>query len=79
MNDSDESGRAEVYVEEFPAGGKRLQLSANGGGEPLWSFDGGQLFYRQYEKGALMRVTVTSGTVLSVGPRRGSSTIPLLA
>jgi Tol biopolymer transport system component len=63
--DSDESGGPEVYAEAFPEGGKRQQLSANGGREPLWSGDGRQLFYRN--DSGLMRVNVTSGTVLSAG------------
>jgi len=60
---SDESGRFEVYVEAFPAGGKRLQLSVDGGREPLWAPDGRQLFYRAGDQ--LMSVRVTNDTALS--------------
>jgi serine/threonine-protein kinase len=60
---SDESGRFEVYVEAFPAGGRRLQLSVDGGAEPLWAPDGRQLFYRSGDQ--LMSVRVTSDAVLS--------------
>ena len=44
--DSTESGREEVYVRPFPdldAG--RWQVSAEGGGEPVWSPDGRELFF----------------------------------
>ena len=60
---SDESGRFEVYVEAFPAGGRRLQLSVDGGAEPLWAPDGRQLFYRSGDH--LMSVRVTADAVLS--------------
>ena len=43
---SDESGRQEVYVQPVPGPGPRLQVSIAGGREPLWSPQGGTLFYR---------------------------------
>jgi serine/threonine protein kinase len=44
--DSNESGRAEVYVRPFPAVDQaRWQISVNGGIEPRWSPDGRQLFF----------------------------------
>jgi Tol biopolymer transport system component len=44
--DSDESGREEIYVLPFPLTGQRWRISTDGGGEPLWSLDGRELFYR---------------------------------
>jgi hypothetical protein len=41
---SDESGRAEVYVQAFPGPGSRWQVSERGG-YPTWSADGRELFY----------------------------------
>jgi eukaryotic-like serine/threonine-protein kinase len=43
---SDESGRPEVYVRDFPGLGGRWQISTAGGEEPHWSADGRELFYR---------------------------------
>jgi serine/threonine-protein kinase len=43
---SDESGRAEVYIRSFPGPGARIQVSAAGGSEPVWSRDGLHLHYR---------------------------------
>ncbi|MBA3403544.1 MAG: PD40 domain-containing protein [Gemmatimonadaceae bacterium] len=43
---SDESGTIEVYVRKFPGPGGRLQVSAGGGGEPVWAHDGRRVFYR---------------------------------
>ena len=34
---SDETGRAEVYVERFPGRGARRTVSAEGGDDPVWS------------------------------------------
>ncbi|HXG56628.1 MAG TPA: protein kinase, partial [Vicinamibacterales bacterium] len=42
---SDESGRQEVYIEPFPAGGSRHIASSEGGQMARWSRDGGGLFY----------------------------------
>jgi Tol biopolymer transport system component len=43
---SDLSGRPEIYVCPFPQGGAAVQVSTSGGTEPVWSRDGGRLFYR---------------------------------
>jgi len=44
--DSNESGRAEVYVRPFPAVDQgRWQVSVDGGIEPQWSPDGRELFF----------------------------------
>jgi serine/threonine-protein kinase len=43
---SDESGRFEVYVQPFPGGGGKWQISSEGGREPLWARNGRELFYR---------------------------------
>ena len=43
---TDESGRAEVYVRDFPGPGGRWQVSTTGGEEPHWSANGRELFYR---------------------------------
>jgi len=47
---SDESGRLDVYVRSFPNPGAKIQVSLDGGGEPRWSADGRELFYRNGDK-----------------------------
>ena len=42
---SDESGAWEVYVQPFPRGSGRWQVSKAGGSRPLWRGDGKELFY----------------------------------
>ena len=45
---SNSTGRFEVYVRPFPpdAGSGLVQVSTNGGTEPLWAHNGRELFYR---------------------------------
>jgi Tol biopolymer transport system component len=42
---SNESKRNEIYVVSFPQPGGKWQISANGGLEPAWSWDGRELYY----------------------------------
>ena len=42
---SNESGIYDVYVQSFPAGGGKWQVSTGGGVEPRWRHDGKELFY----------------------------------
>jgi hypothetical protein len=57
---SDESGRYEVYVQSFPGGGGKRQVSTGGGAAPRWRRDGQELFYYASD-GKLMAVPVQSG------------------
>jgi hypothetical protein len=54
--DSDESGRREVYVQSFPDPKGKLQISTDGGSNPIWAPNGREIFYRNQEK--MMAVTV---------------------
>jgi len=47
---SDESGRWEVYVEQYPGPGVKTMVSTEGGFQPVWSRDGKELFYRCGDK-----------------------------
>ena len=42
---SDETGRAEVYVQAFPPSGVKWQVSVNGGIFPIWSRDGKEIVF----------------------------------
>jgi serine/threonine-protein kinase len=67
---SDESGRFEVYVKPFPGPGPRIQLSDSGGGQPVWSRDGSQLFYRNSTALMAIQLARTADGSLRVGGRR---------
>lgn len=45
--DSNESGTYEVYVQPFPGPGGKSQVSSGGGGFPIWSRNGRELFFLQ--------------------------------
>ena len=62
---SEESGRFEVYVQPFPEGDGRWQISHNGGQQPRWSKDGTELFY--VEGDTLIAVKVTTAPSFSPG------------
>jgi Tol biopolymer transport system component len=64
---SDETGTDEVYVQPFPAGGKR-QVSNSGGDRPRWSATGNELFYVSQDRGSLMVAAVkVTGTTIQFG------------
>ena len=62
---SDESGRAEVYVQPFPGPGPKWPISTDGGTDPVWSSDGRELYFRRGS--ALLAVTVTAGAEFRSG------------
>ncbi len=55
---SDKTGRFEVYVRAFPGGGNDIRISTDGGSQPRWNPNGGELFYVA-EDDRLMAVPVT--------------------
>lgn len=63
---SDESGRAEVYVQSFPVSGGKWQVSTTGGDQPQWRRDGRELFYVTPDK-RLMAAAVTPGASFEAG------------
>jgi Tol biopolymer transport system component len=54
---SNESGKAEVYVQPFPTTGSKWTISSNGGSDPRWRADGRELFYLAAD-GRLMAVAI---------------------
>jgi serine/threonine-protein kinase len=61
---SDESGRKEVYVRHVSRDGGRMQVSRDGGIEPVWARDGAELFFRG--SGQMMATIVGEGEKLTV-------------
>ena len=63
------SGREEVYVRPFPeVGARRVQVSGNGGTEPVWAHSGRELFYRDGE-GWMTAAAVTTEPEFQVTSR----------
>jgi serine/threonine-protein kinase len=52
---SGESGQSQVYVQAYPAGVPRYQLSAGGGMSPVWRRDGREIFYVRQNAGPARR------------------------
>jgi hypothetical protein len=63
---SDVSGQYEIYVQSFPGGGGKRQVSTGGGNCPRWRGDGRELFYYAGD-GKLMAALVRSGESFEVG------------
>ena len=59
---SNESGKAEVYVQAFPGPGPKVQISSDGGFDPVWRRSGGELYYRSGNK--MMAVSITTSPEL---------------
>jgi Tol biopolymer transport system component len=66
---SDESGQSEVYVQPFPGPGRRLQISTDGGRNPVWSPNGRELFYVGYPR-MIMAVDVVTEPDFTAGTPR---------
>ena len=63
---SNESGRAEIYVQSFPIASGKWQVSTSGGSDPAWSADGKKLFYRAADQ-KLMAVDIDAGESFKAG------------
>ena len=69
---SDETGRGEIYVQSFPPGGGKWQISTNGGNFARWRADGKELFYMErvsYGKVVAVAVHATGSTFEFSAPR----------
>jgi len=63
---SEESGQREVYMRPYPGPGAVIPLSIGGGTEPVWSEDGGRVFYRDISGHRIMVVSVGHGAPLHI-------------
>jgi len=58
---SNESGKPQVYVQAFPGPGAKIQVSSDGGTDPVWKRNGEELFYRNEDSMMAVRVSTASG------------------
>ena len=65
---SNESGRPEVYVQAFPGPGPKIQISNEGGTDPVWKRSGGELHYRNGD--SMMAVDVSTTAAFTAGRPR---------
>jgi serine/threonine-protein kinase len=62
---SNASGREEVYVRSFPVIGAPVQVSVDGGKEPVWSHDGRRLHFRSGRTIVSAQVSATNAFAVS--------------
>lgn len=63
---SDRTGERQVYIRPYPGPGAPTTVSVDGGVEPIWGRNG-ELFYRNPDSLAMMRVVVATEPELRVG------------
>jgi eukaryotic-like serine/threonine-protein kinase len=62
---SSESGLGEIYVQPFPRGSGKWQISSGGGTMPIWGRDGKEIFFLASD-GKLMAADVKTGPTFEV-------------
>ena len=60
-----ESGKAEIYVQPWPGPGPKIQISSEGGMDPVWRPGGKEIFYRSGTK--MMAVAVSTQLSFQAG------------
>jgi len=65
---SNQSGQDEIYVKSYADQGGTIQISIDGGREPVWAPDGKELFYRNGDQMMVVSV-VTAPTFQAQTPR----------
>jgi serine/threonine protein kinase len=73
---ADSSGRRELFVQAFPDGGRKVQVSDAGALVAWWSRDGRQLVYASDDLRSLWRVEIASGASLRVGTPKQMAVLP---
>jgi eukaryotic-like serine/threonine-protein kinase len=58
---SNESGKPEVFVRPWPGPGPKIQISSEGGTDPLWTRKGDEIFYRNADKMMVVAVSLAAG------------------
>jgi eukaryotic-like serine/threonine-protein kinase len=64
---SNESGRSQVYITPFPAGGAKWEVSKDGGISPKWRGDGKALFYLDNSDSVIAVDLAVSGNAIDLG------------
>ena len=69
--DTERSGRFEVVVQAFPAPDEESPISTDGGQAPLWSRDGGEIYFTAPDGAILSARVTTEGSIFSAeAPKR---------
>jgi Tol biopolymer transport system component len=75
---SDALGRSEVFVQPFPAGPGRWQVSTAGGDEPIWRRDSKELFYLSLDRKIVAVAVRGAGGRFEASPPQALFSAPVL-
>ena len=64
---SNESGRNEIYVQAFPSGASKSQISTTGGAQPSWRRDGREMFYVAPDNRVMAVPIIVNGSRIEAG------------
>ena len=64
---SEESRRAEIYLKPYPGPGDVVQVTTEGGREPVWDPTGKALYYRDDAGHRVFKVSIQTQPVVQVG------------
>jgi Tol biopolymer transport system component len=67
---SNETGRFEVYLTDFPAAGRKWKVSSSGGSNVLWRTDGAELYFQSQEGVFAISLSVEDPGSLRLGEPR---------
>jgi hypothetical protein len=62
---SNESGMPQAYVQAFPGPGPKIQVSTDGGTDPVWKRSGDEIFYRNGD--SMMAVSISTAPTIRAG------------
>jgi Tol biopolymer transport system component len=66
---SNENGRSDVFVQTFPTGGGKWQVSINGGSDAAWRADGRELFFLNGRRMYAVDIQSSAGRFVAGTPR----------
>ena len=64
---SNESGRNQIYVQEFPTARSKWQVSSEGGLDPFWRRDGRELYFRALDQSVMAVPVEATGSTFQTG------------
>ena len=76
---NNESGRMEVYIQPFPSGPGRWQVSTAGGSRPHWRKDGKELYFRTQDDQIMAVDVSSSGDSLQLGTPHSLFKVPMVS
>jgi Tol biopolymer transport system component len=64
---SEEARRPEIYLKPYPGPGEAVQVTTDGGREPVWDTSGRALYYRDETGGKVFKVAIQTEALVQLG------------